>query len=120
MTIDPLAREIKKTPDLDCYSCESSFSKAVSGALPTEPKYDDVKSEDSSLCWETFEPQADSSVSTTGTSGACAGNCYVSAYKYKETTGTTRNPQAVMKTFLISQWLLTKHSSTSDFEQKKS
>ena len=89
----------------DCYSCESSFSKTVSGALPTEPKYDDVKSEDSSLCWETFEPQADSSVSTTGTSGACAGNCYVSAYKYKETTGTTRNPQVVMKMFLMSHWL---------------
>ena len=38
---------------------------------------------DKSLCWETYEPQTDSSVVSTGTSGQCVGSCYTSAYKYK-------------------------------------
>ena len=68
---------------VDCYSCESSFSHDVTGSDPVEPKYDNIKDKDTSLCWETFEPQKDTSVSATGTSGSCTGNCYASAYKYK-------------------------------------
>ena len=67
----------------DCYSCESHFLASVTGLDPVEPAYDDIKSKDTSLCWETFEPQTDSSIASTGSSGSCVGNCYVSAYKYK-------------------------------------
>ena len=48
-----------------------------------EPLYDDIKELDKTLCWETYEPQADTSVTYTGTSGSCEGKCYASAYKYK-------------------------------------
>ena len=67
----------------DCYSCESSFSSTVMGSNTAEPLYDDIKELDKTLCWETYEPQADTSVTYTGTSGSCEGKCYASAYKYK-------------------------------------
>ena len=76
----------------DCYSCESSFSHVVDGPNPIEPLYDSIKTKDTSLCWETYEPQTDTSVSSTGTSGSCIGNCYTSAYKFKETSGPVTNP----------------------------
>ena len=76
----------------DCYSCESSFSAVVEGPNPVEPLYDAIKTKDTSLCWETYEPQTDTSVSSTGSSGSCIGNCYTSAYKYKETSGPIANP----------------------------
>ena len=69
----------------DCYSCESSFSSIVKGSNTMEPLYDDIKELDKTLCWETYEPQADTSVTYTGTSGSCEGKCYASAYKYKGT-----------------------------------
>ena len=67
----------------DCYSCESSFSSTVMGSNTVEPLYDDIKELDKTLCWETYEPKADTSVTYTGTSGSCEGKCYASAYKYK-------------------------------------
>ena len=70
----------------DCYSCESSFSSTVMGSNTVEPLYDDIKELDKTLCWETYEPQADTSVTYTGTSGSCEGKCYASAYKYKGET----------------------------------
>ena len=70
----------------DCYSCESSFSQVVKGSNTMEPLYDDIKELDKTLCWETYEPQADTSVTYTGTSGSCEGKCYASAYKYKGKT----------------------------------
>ena len=76
----------------DCYSCESTFSAVVEGINPIEPLYDSIKTKDTSLCWETYEPQTDTAITSTGTSGSCIGNCYASAYKYKETSGTTANP----------------------------
>ncbi len=84
----------------DCYSCESSFSTTVSGANPADPIFDSVKEKDTSLCWQTFKPVADSSSSATGTSGSCTGKCFVSAYKYKESTGTTKLPATTFNWFI--------------------
>ena len=76
----------------DCFSCESTFSTTLSGANAGEPTYDAVKSKDNALCWQTFSPTQDSSTTATGTSGSCTGRCFVSAYKYKQSTGTTKLP----------------------------
>ncbi|CBY08581.1 unnamed protein product [Oikopleura dioica] len=76
----------------DCFSCESTFSTTLSGANAGEPTYDSVKSKDNALCWQTFSPTQDSSTTATGTSGSCTGRCFVSAYKYKQNTGTTKLP----------------------------
>ena len=76
----------------DCYSCDVTISTVKEGANPAEPLFDEVKSQDTSLCWQTFEPQTDTSVAATGTSGRCETYCYVKAYKYKEQTGTTASP----------------------------
>jgi len=84
----------------DCYSCQSSFSHQVSGPNPVEPLYDSIKTKDTSLCWETYEPQTDTSVSSTGTSGSCVGNCYSQAYKYKETSGPLANPTTTFNWYI--------------------
>ena len=84
----------------DCYSCESSFSTTVSGANPADPIFDSVKEKDTSLCWQTFKPVADSSSSATGTSGSCTGKCFVSAYKYKESTGTSKLPATTFNWYI--------------------
>ena len=77
---------------MDCYSCDVHMTATVAGANPTEPSYDSIKEQDTSLCWQTFPPQADSSIPATGTSGRCETSCYVSAYKYKETSGPSTSP----------------------------
>ena len=68
------------------------MTQTVKGANPTEPTYDDIKTQDTSLCWQTFAPQVDSSIAATGTSGRCETSCFVQAYKYKVTTGPTNSP----------------------------
>jgi len=77
---------------MDCYSCDVHMIASVAGANPSEPSYDSIKDQDTSLCWQTFPPQADSSIAATGTSGRCETSCYVSAYKYKETSGSSTSP----------------------------
>ena len=77
---------------MDCYSCDVHMMATVAGANPSEPSYDSIKEQDTSLCWQTFPPQADSSIPATGTSGRCETSCYVSAYKYKETSGPSTSP----------------------------
>lgn len=77
---------------MDCYSCDVHMTATVAGANPSEPSYDSIKEQDTSLCWQTFPPQADSSIPATGTSGRCESSCHVSAYKYKETSGPSTNP----------------------------
>ena len=77
---------------MDCYSCSVHMTDTVSGINPTEPTYDSIKTQDTSLCWETFPPQADSSIPATGTSGRCETSCYVEAYKYRVSTGPSSNP----------------------------
>ena len=84
----------------DCYSCESSFSASVEGPNPVEPLYDAIKTKDTSLCWETYEPQTDTSVSSTGSSGSCVGNCYTSAYKFKESSGPVSNPTTIFNWYV--------------------
>jgi hypothetical protein len=84
----------------DCYSCDVSITDTRVGSNPAEPTFDEVKTQDSSLCWETFEPQADTAVSATGTSGRCETMCYVKAYKYKEVSGPTSNPVTTYNWYL--------------------
>ena len=95
---------------MDCYSCSTNMMKTVTGANPAEPSYDSIKTQDTSLCWQTFPPQADSSIAATGTSGRCETACFVSAYKYKETTGPATNP---VTTF---HWALTRGCAKTDAE----
>lgn len=97
---------------MDCYSCSTIMLKTVTGANPAEPTYDSIKTQDTSLCWQTFPPQADSSIAATGTSGRCEAACFVSAYKYKETTGPATNP---VTTF---HWALTRGCAKSEAELK--
>ena len=56
--------------------------------------------QDTGLCWQTFEPQSDTSIPATGTSGRCETQCYVKAYKYKETTGSLSSPVTTFHWFL--------------------
>ena len=77
---------------MDCFSCSVHMTATVNGANPSEPTYDSIKSQDTSLCWQTFKPQADSSIAATGTSGRCETQCFVEAYKYKVSSGPTNNP----------------------------
>ena len=56
--------------------------------------------QDTGLCWQTFEPQTDTAVAATGTSGRCETKCYVKAYKYKETTGSVAAPVTTFHWFL--------------------
>ena len=79
---------------------------------PVEPSYDSIKTQDASLCWQTFPPQADSSIAATGTSGRCETACFVSAYKYTETTGPTTNP---ITTF---HWHLDRGCAKNEAEMK--
>ena len=68
------------------------MTATVKGSNPSEPTYDSIKTQDTSLCWQTFKPQADSSIAATGTSGRCETQCFVEAYKYKVASGPTNNP----------------------------
>ena len=86
------ASSVSTAQVMDCYSCAVDMTQTVKGANPTEPTYDDIKTQDTSLCWQTFAPQVDSSIAATGTSGRCETSCFVQAYKYKVTTGPTNSP----------------------------
>lgn len=77
---------------MDCYSCAVHMTDTATGLNPSEPTYDSIKTQDTSLCWETFPPQADSSIPATGTSGRCETSCYVEAYKYRVSTGPSSKP----------------------------
>ena len=84
----------------DCYACDVTITDVRTGTNPSEPTFDEVKTQDTSLCWETFEPQSDTSVAATGTSGRCETMCYVNAYKYKEISGPTNNPTTTYNWYL--------------------
>ena len=72
------ATQFSIAKEFQCYACQSSFSSKSTSWV--EPKYDSIRSKDSSLCWEIVSPSAN--VVSTGTTGQCFTDCYTQAYKY--------------------------------------